>query len=171
MPCTFFVWLTDLCVMILNDCEARPDVRIRVRGSVIRIDVSDTAIRIRVVVRAVQHTGASACLYLLFVFVCVVVCSTTLSCRRSDFHWFLFVFFFWCEQGQAPAPHAFTLLPPCGQRGFVGRDAFRFRDYACEGEARPDDRIRARGSVIRTDVSDTAIRIRDAARAVQHTGA
>ena len=154
-----------------NVCEARPDVRIRVRWSVIRINVSDTAIRIRIVVRAVQHAGASTCLYLLFVFVCVVVCSTTLSCWRSDFHWFLFVFSFGVSRGQAPAPHAFTLLLPCGQRGFVSRDAFRFRDYACEGEARPDVRIRVRWSDIRINVSDTAIRIRMVDRADQHAGA
>ena len=100
--------------MILNDCEARPDVRIRVRGGVIRINVSDTAIRIRVVVRAVQHAGASARLYLLFVFVCVVVCSTTLSCRRSDFHWFLFVFSFGMSRGKPLHPTLLRFYCPAG---------------------------------------------------------
>ena len=51
---------------ILSVCEARPDIRVRIRGGVIRIHIGDTAVRIRIVVRAVDHTGASACLYLLF---------------------------------------------------------------------------------------------------------
>ena len=60
--------LTTALKFILTVGEARPDVRVRVRGSVIRIHVGDTAVRIRIVVRAVDHAGASACLYLLFVF-------------------------------------------------------------------------------------------------------
>lgn len=67
LSATFFV-LADVMRHISIVCEARPDVRIRIRRSVVRIHVSDTAIRIRIVVRAVQHTGASACFYLFFIF-------------------------------------------------------------------------------------------------------
>ena len=61
----FFV-LADYTLEVLSVCEAGPDVRVRVRGSVIRVHVGDTAVRIRIVVRAVDHAGASACLYLFF---------------------------------------------------------------------------------------------------------
>lgn len=66
LPSTFSVLADVVRHESFYVCEARPDVRVRVRRSVVRIDVSDTAIRIRVVVRAVQHTGAPACLYLFF---------------------------------------------------------------------------------------------------------
>ena len=39
------------------DRKPRPDVRIDVRGIVIRIRIRHTAIRIRVVVRPIDHTG------------------------------------------------------------------------------------------------------------------
>jgi hypothetical protein len=58
-------FIGDYCVEVFfSVCEARPDIRIRVRGIVIRVHVGDTAVRIRIVVRAVDHAGASACLYL-----------------------------------------------------------------------------------------------------------
>lgn len=65
-PAIFFIFWLTTTLEVLSVCEARPDIRIRVRGSVIRVYVGDTAVRIRIVVRAVDHTGASACLCLIF---------------------------------------------------------------------------------------------------------
>lgn len=49
---------TNTFVLILHSvCKARPDIRVRIRGSVIRIQVSDTAIRVRIRIRAVHHTS------------------------------------------------------------------------------------------------------------------
>ena len=42
---------------IFCDSETRPVVRIRIRSIVVRIHVGDTAIRIRVVVAAIDHTA------------------------------------------------------------------------------------------------------------------
>ena len=59
-PCccrNFYCRLYGLCAFLLSVCEAGPVVRVRIRRIVIRIDVGDTAIRIRVIVRAKNDTS------------------------------------------------------------------------------------------------------------------
>ena len=119
--------------------EPRTVDRVRVRGIVIRIHASDTAIRIRAAVRPLNHT------------------SSLLASAR-------FLFSLKGGGGLFCPP----LLSDCRQR-FERRHAFRFDALTSEGEPRTAVRVRARGIVIRIHASDTATRTRAVVRPQNHT--
>ena len=68
-----------------------------------------------------------------------------------------------------PAPFVFRFVACYFGYRLVGFDALRSLDFAAEGQARPDTRVRVRNSVIRIRVRHTAMRVRFAVATINHT--
>ena len=126
-------------------CKPGTDIRVHVSGIVIRIRIRDTAIRIRVVVRPIDHTGllGNPPFFMFF------------ECPRV-------------EAGGLASAHASR------SRDFLNRlvrlNARCPFDCSSEGKPGTDTRTHVSGIVIRTRIRDTATRIRGAVRPIDHTG-
>ena len=128
-------------------CKTRPDVRIHVSGIVIRIRIRHTAIRIRIVVRPIDHTsplGKSTFIFHFFVSLLKGGGSNKSVRPRSPILVNL-------------SPRSTRCRPPCPPL------------TSTDGKTRPDARTHVSGIVIRMRTRHTAIRTRTVVRPIDHT--